>query len=49
MALLYYKVKKLPEEKQTSEVKTMIQTFNKKVSFVDFNALKPIINEIFKE
>ncbi len=46
MALLYFKVKKLPEEKQSSEVKTMMETFNKKVDFVDFNTLKPIIDEI---
>ena len=46
MKLLYNAVKNLPEEKQTAEDKAMIETYNKKVSFVDFSSLDEIINEI---
>ncbi len=46
MKLLYNSVKNLPEEKQTAEDKAMIETYNKKVSFVDFSSLDEIINEI---
>ena len=46
MKLLYNSVKNLPEEKQTSEDKAMIETYNKKVNFVDFSSLDEIINEI---
>ena len=46
MNLLYKKAKKLPEEKKTAEVKAMIDTYNKKVNFVDFSNLDNIINKI---
>ena len=46
MALLYGKAKGLPEEKKTAEVKAMIDTYGKRVDFVDFNSLDPIIREI---
>ncbi len=46
MKLLYNSVKNLPEEKQTAEDKAMIETYNKKVNFVDFSSLDEIINEI---
>ncbi|MDV4152011.1 flavodoxin domain-containing protein [Clostridium sp. AL.422] len=46
MRLLYNKTKKIPQEKQTAEVKAMIETFNKKVDFVDFNKLNPIMDAI---
>ena len=46
MNLLYKKAKKLPEEKKTAEVKAMIDTYNKKVNFVDFSSLDNIINKI---
>lgn len=46
MKLLYHKIKKLPEEKQTAEVKAMIQTFNQKVDFIDFDNLNQIIDVI---
>lgn len=44
MKLLYNAVKNLPEEKKTSEDRAMIDTYNKKVSFIDFNDLDKIIN-----
>ena len=46
MALLYYKVKNLPEEKKTAEMKAMIETFHSKVDFVDYNALNQIMEAI---
>lgn len=42
MTLLYNKVKNLPEDKKTAEIKAMIETFNSKVDFVDFNSLNHI-------
>lgn len=46
MALLYRKAKNLPEEKKTAEVKAMIETYNQKISFVDFEKLKPILEAV---
>ena len=46
MKLLYNAVKKLPKEKQSAEDKAMIETYNKKISFVDFSKLDNIMNEI---
>ena len=46
MKLLYNAVKNLPEERQTAENKAMIETYNKKVDFIDFSSLDQIINEI---
>lgn len=46
MKLLYGKVKKLPKEKRTTEIKAMIDTYNKKVDFVDFSCLDEIICKI---
>ena len=46
MKLLYNAVKNLPNEKQTAEDRAMIETYNKKVNFIDFSSLDKIINEI---
>ena len=46
MKLLYNAVKNLPAEKQTAENRAMIETYNKKVNFIDFSDLDKIINEI---
>ena len=46
MKLLYNAVKNLPEEKQTPEDRAMIETYNKKVNFIDFSGLDKIINKI---
>ena len=46
MTLLYNKAKKLPEEKKNAEVRAMIETFNSKVDFVDYNALAQIVEAI---
>ena len=48
MKLLYNAVKNLPKEKQTAEDRAMIETYNKKVNFIDFSGLDEIINEIQK-
>lgn len=37
MKLLYNKVKKLPPEQQRAETRAMIETYNRKVDFVDFD------------
>ena len=46
MKLLYNAVKNLPEEKQTTEDRAVIETYNKKVNFIDFSSLGKIISEI---
>ena len=46
LRLLYDSIKNLPEEKQTAEDKAMIETYNKKVNFIDFSSLDDIIHEI---
>lgn len=46
MGLLYKKTKSLPEEKKTAEVQSMLETYNKKVDFVDYNCLINIINAL---
>ena len=46
LRLLYNSIKNLPEEKQTAEDKAMIETYNKKVNFIDFSSLDDIIHEM---
>ena len=46
MAFAYRKSKKLKEEERTAEIKAVIETYGKKVDFIDFDKLNPIINEI---
>ncbi len=46
MTLLYNKARRLPDEKKTAEVRAMIETYNTKVDFVDYNALTPILAQI---
>ena len=48
MKLLYNAVKNLPQDKQSAENRAMIETYNKKVDFIDFSSLDDIINEITK-
>ena len=36
----------MPEEQKTADAKAMIDTYNKKVNFVNFSGLDNIINEI---
>ena len=44
MGLLYKKAVGLPEEKKTAEIKAMIETYNQKVDFVDFESLNQLID-----
>ena len=46
MALLYNKVKKLPEERQNAIVRAILDTYHKQVSFVDFETLEPIAEAV---
>ena len=45
MGLLYKKAISLPEEKKTAEVRAMIETYNKKVDFLDLTCLDGIYRE----
>ena len=46
MALLYAKAKGLPEEKRNAETQAMIETYGKRVSFVDDTAVTELANII---
>lgn len=46
MKLLYKKAINLPENKKTEEVRTMIETYNKQINFVDFSCLDRIVEEL---
>ena len=46
MGLLYKKAVGLPEEKKTAEIKAMIETYNQKVNFVDFENLNRLTDYI---
>lgn len=43
MRLLRNKAKNLPEEKKNAEVRAMLETYGKQVSFVDFDSLDQIV------
>ena len=43
MHMLYKKAKNLPEEKKTPEVRAMLETYGKQVSFVDFSVLEKMM------
>ena len=43
MRLLHGKAQSLPEEEKTAEVRAMLNTYGKQVSFVDFDALDPLV------
>lgn len=46
MAMLYQKAVGLPEVKKTADTKAMIETYNKKVDFIDFGRLDEIVGYI---
>lgn len=46
MKMLYNAVKNIPQEKLSAENKAMIETYNKKVNFVNFSDLDKIISKI---
>ena len=46
LKLLYNAIKRIPKEQQTAENNAMIETYNKKVNFINFSSLDKIVNEI---
>ena len=46
MAFIHRKVKGMKEEEKTAEIRAVIETYGKNVSYIDFDALNPIIDEI---
>lgn len=48
MTLLYKAVKNRPEEQKTAEDRAMIETFGKRVDFVDYDSLKPIAERLMR-
>lgn len=46
MAFIHRKVKGMKEEEKTAEIRAVIETYGKNVSYVDFDSLNPIIDEI---
>lgn len=46
MAFIHRKVKGMEEEEKTAEIKAVIETYGKNVSYVDFDSLNPIMDEI---
>ena len=46
MKMLYHSLKNKPFESLTQEDKEMIETYNKKVDFVDYDSLKQIIDAL---
>ena len=49
MKLLYQSLRRTPLEKQTTENRALIETYEKQIDFTDFGALEPIIREIQRE
>lgn len=43
MSFVYKKAKNIPEKQRTAEDRGMIETYNQKVDFVDYDSLNPII------
>lgn len=46
MKFAYKRLKGLKEDEKSAEVKAILETYGKKVNYIDFEALTPIINEI---
>lgn len=46
MAFIHRKVKGMNEEEMTAEIKAVVETYGKKVTYIDFDSLNPIIDEI---
>ena len=46
MKLLYKSLSKKPFDTLTSEDKALVETYNKRVNFMDYDALKVIIEEL---
>lgn len=48
MSMLVSKVKKIPESERTAEIRAMLDTYGKSVSFVDYGTLIPIADYLKK-
>lgn len=48
MALLYHRVRHLPESQKTAEDRAMLETYQSRVDFVDDRSLQPLVEEIRK-
>lgn len=46
MVFVHKKAENLKEEEKTAEVKAILETYGKKVSYMDFDSLNPIIDEL---
>ena len=46
MAFIHRKVKVLREEEKTAEIRAVIETYGKKVDYIDFDTLNPIIEYV---
>lgn len=46
MAFVHKRLKGLKEEEKNAEAKAILETYGKKVDYMDFDALNPIIDEI---
>ncbi|MBR6879668.1 MAG: hypothetical protein IKN14_01115 [Clostridiales bacterium] len=46
MSMVYKKALNIPEEEKTAEIRAMIETYDKKVYFVDLNSLDQIVDAI---
>ena len=46
MGLLYKKCKSIPEEQRDEETKALIETYNQKVDFVNFDDLDAIVDDL---
>ena len=46
MAFLYNRMKRLPDEQKTADMKTILETYHSAASFVDYHALEPIAKEV---
>lgn len=46
MTLLYRKCKSIPEAERAADVDALIETYNKQVDFIDFDALDPIVQAV---
>lgn len=49
MSFVYKKAKNTPEQEKTAETRDLIATYNKKVNFVNYEALLPIIDFVCEE
>ena len=46
MAVAYRRAKGLDEEEMTAEIRAVVETYGRKVSFMDFDSLNPIVDEM---